>query len=257
MTSKLMNERIKHFIYPVNTDLNDDENLRVYNRSSHDNIIHQIVFQSADKCAKTIVKDLFNTQRETLLSENMLNVIAEENEIKEFLEKEISEKNGKPSSLSNPEMIYRSFNFAKPATLLPIYQNELYLIKQIGETETGEVKLYLINPFFFAFKLSFDLFIIMTYFKDTTDELVEGLLIILEDKYGSEFVDIFNYVSDICYEAIQIAIQKGDEEGETLIKKLQEISGIVNDKIHYEFIYNSSFLSAISMREKINKLISE
>ena len=44
-----LNERIKQFIYPTNSDLDDVENLRVYNRSSNDNIFYQIIFQEADK----------------------------------------------------------------------------------------------------------------------------------------------------------------------------------------------------------------
>jgi hypothetical protein len=247
-----MNKRIKHFTHPVNTDLTDDENLRVYNRSSHNNIIHQIVFQSADKFAKRVVKDLFNSNRETLFDDNMLNIILKESLVKKLPEKEITEKNGKSSSLSNPEMIYRGL--VKPATLLPNYQNELYPIRQIGETEIGEVKLYLINPYFFAFKLSFDLFIIITYCQDAIKGLKEGLLAILEDKYGSDFVDIFNYVSDVSYEAVKIGNEKGDEKDETLIKKVQEISGIVNDRINYEFIYNSSLMSANYVKEGIDKL---
>lgn len=291
-----MNERIKHFIYPENSDLNDEENLRIYNRSSHDNIIHQIIFQEADKFAKRVIKDLFNTNREVLFDENMLNIIAEENLIKILIEEESKNKVGDASLLgslaifvakvkksikiclvrtlmfykmhvpqklsakpllANPEIIYRGFNFVKPATLLPNYQNKLYLIKQIGETETGEVQLYLINPYFFAFKLSFDLFIIIAYFQDTIDGLKEGLVAILEDKYGREFVNIFNYVSYVSYEAAKIGNMNGDENDETLIKKVQEISGIVNEKIHYEFVYHSSVLSANLIKEVITKFILE
>lgn len=252
-----LNERIKQFIYPTNSDLDDVENLRVYNRSSNDNINYQIIFQEADKFAKRVVKDLFNTKRETLFEDNMLNVLVEEELIKKILEEKVADKKSKPSSLSNPEMIYRVFNFVKPPTLLPAFQNKLYLIKQIGETESGEVKLYLINPYFFAFKLSFDLFLISVYCHETIDGLREGLESILEDKYGVEFVGIFNYVSYICFEAVKIGIENGDENDETLIKKVQEISGIIDEKTHYEFIYNSSVLSANSIKEEITKLISK
>jgi hypothetical protein len=71
-----------------------------------------------------------------------------------------------------------------------------------------------------------------------------GLVKILTDKYGEEFKDIYDYVSHVVEKAAHEGKKNGDKEDETFIAVAKSISGINNNKIFNDFIYESAILTA-------------
>ncbi len=141
-------------------------------------------------------------------------------------------------------MIYRAFNFVKPSNLLPQYNTKIYLLKQLGISESGMEKTYVINPYFFGFKISFDIFINSMFCSEYDNDIENGLVKILTDKYGEEFKDIYDYVSYVAGKAAHEGRKNGDKEDETFIAGVKTISGINNNKIFNNFIYESAMLTA-------------
>jgi len=155
-------EKIKEFIYSENPRLSRLENLKLKNRSNHDNELHQVILNSIDEFAKRVVKDIENSYHKEIFDSNQLNITSDEHTLEQLIISSLKSQGHKVTALNNHEMIYRAYNFIKPANLLPQYNNKLYLIKQLGVNESGKQVNYAINPFFFGFKISFDIFI--TYF---------------------------------------------------------------------------------------------
>lgn len=236
-------QRIKDFIHPNNSSLTSDENLRIKNRSNHENHIHQALFASIDEFAKRVIKDIHNVHSRKLFDSNKLNVLSDEETITKLIEGQLGGK------LNNPEMIYRAFNFIKPTNLLPRYSNKLTLIKQVGINESGKEQTYVINPYFFGFKVCFDIFMTSMFCSEFDDELEKGLVKILSDKYGEEYNEVYEYVSYISYSAAQNGLEKGDQEDETFIAEVQKISGLDNYSIFHNFIYQSASMTASSRRK--------
>lgn len=148
------------------------------------------------------------------------------------------------TTLNNPELIYKAFNFVKPANLLPQYNNKLYLIKQLGISESGTQTNYVINPYFFGFKICFDIFVTSLFCSESDKTIEEGLVKILTDKYGTDYNDIYKYVSFVARKFINEGRKNQDEEDETFIAGIQTISGINNKKVLYSMIYESAMMTA-------------
>lgn len=246
-----MKEKIKNFIYVDNPSLSADENLRIKNRSTHENIIHQAVFNSIDEFARRVVMDLHNTFSAELFNSNQLNIISDEYSIEQLILNSLKNQGHKITTLNNPEMIYRGFNFVKPPNLLPLIFMKLYLIKQKGISASGQEINYVINPFFFGFKISFDIFITNLFCSKYSENLEEGLIKILTDKYGADYKEIYDYVAHNASKFANEGKRKGDQNDETFIAGVQTFSGITNPKIFHDFIYESAMLTA---HQKINIL---
>lgn len=236
-------EKIQKFIHPENSSLSSEENLRIKNRSNHENDLHQAIFCSIDEFAKRVVKDIHNLHSRKLFDSNQLNIVSDEQTIKNLIEGQIGGK------LNNPEMIYRAFNFVKPPNLLPRYNNKLYLIKQVGINESGMEQTYVLNPFFFGFKVCFDIFMTSLFCSEFDKDLEKGLVKILCDKYGEDYSQVYEYVSYISYSAAQEGAKKGDQEDETFISGVQEISGINDYTVFHNFIYHSASITASSKKD--------
>ena len=236
-------QKIERFIHPDNSSLTTEENLQIKNRSNHDNQVHQAIFCSIDEFAKRVVKDVHNLHSKKLFESNRLNIVSDEQTITKLIEDQFGGK------LNNPEMIYRAFNFIKPPNLLPRYNNKLYLIKQVGINESGIEQNYVINPFFFGFKVCFDIFMTALHCFQFDETLENGLVRILTDKYGEEYKDIYEYVAYISYTAAKEGAKKGDQEDETFISEAQKISGINDYTIFHNFIYHSASITANSKAE--------
>ena len=236
-------EKIKNFIHPENTSLSSEENSRIKNRSNNENNLYQAIFCSIDESAKRVLKDVQNLHSKKLFDSNQLNIVSDEQTIKKLIEGQLG------AELNNSEMIYRAFNFIKPPNLLPRYNNKLYLIKQVGITESGIEQTYVLNPFFFGFKVCFDIFITSLFCSEFDKELEKGLVEILCDKYGEDYSQIYEYVSDISYSAAQEGGKNGDQEDETFISGVQRISGINDYDVFHNFIYHSASITASSRRE--------
>jgi hypothetical protein len=245
-------EKIKDFIYSDNPRLSSIENLKLKNRSNHDNELHQVLFNSIDEFAKRVIKDIENSFSKELFDSNQLNIISDEKTIEELILSSLRNQGHNVTGFNNPEMIYRAFNFIKPSNLLPQYNNKLYLIKQLGISESGKQTNYVINPFFFSFKISFDIFITSLFCSETDETLEEGLVKILTDKYGDEFKDIYEYVAYTSNKFITEGKRNGDQEDETFIVGVKTISGINSNKIFYNFIYESAMIRA-SQKARILK----
>ena len=239
-----MKEKIKEFIYSKNSSLSDEENLKVQNHSNHENVIHQTLFKVIDEFAKRVVKDIHNSFSNEVFNDNQLNIISDEPSIEELILSGLRRQGHDVKSLNNPEMIYRAFNFVKPSNLLPQYNTKIYLLKQLGISESGKEKTYVINPYFFGFKISFDIFIHSMFCSEYDNDIESSLVKILTDKYGEEFKDIYEYVSYVAGKAAHEGQKKGDKEDETFIAGVKAISGLNNNKIFYNFIYESAILTA-------------
>jgi hypothetical protein len=237
-------EKIKEFIYSENPNLSKIENLKLKNRSNHDNELHQVLFNSIDEFAKRVIKDIDNSFSKELFQANQLNVISDEKTIEELIFSSLKNQGHNVTSLNNPEMVYRSFNFIKPSNLLPQFNQKLYLIKQLGVSESGSQTNYLINPFFFGFKISFDIYITSEFCYEADETLEDGLVKILIDKYGEEFKDIYRYVRFIACKFSNEGESRGDKNDETFIAGVQTISGINSKKIFYDYIYASAMFTA-------------
>jgi hypothetical protein len=245
-------EKIKEFIYSDNPRLSRIENLKLKNRSNHDNELHQVLFNSIDEFAKRVIKDIENSYSKELFDSNQLNIISDEKTIEQLILTSLKNQGHNVTSLNNPEMVYRSFNFIKPSNLLPQYNNKLYLIKQLGISESGKQTNYVINPFFFGFKISFDIFITSLFCSETDETLEEGLVTILSDKYGEEFKDIYEYVAYTSNKFANEGKRCGDQEDETFIAGVKTISGINSHKVFHNFIYESAMITA-SQKARILK----
>lgn len=245
-------EKIKEFIYSDNPRLSRIENLKLKNRSNHDNELHQALFNSIDEFAKRVIKDIENSYSKELFDSNQLNIISDEKTIEQLILTSLKNQGHNVTSLNNPEMVYRAFNFIKPSNLLPQYNNKLYLIKQIGISESGKQTNYVINPFFFGFKISFDIFITSLFCSETDETLEEGLVTILSDKYGAEFKDIYEYVAYTSNKFANEGKRCGDQEDETFIAGVKTISGINSHKVFHNFIYESAMITA-SQKARILK----
>ena len=243
-----MKDFIKEFIYVENPRLSSDENLKIQNRSNHDNIIHQALFKSIDEFSKRVIKDLHNSFSDKLFDTNKLNLLSDESTIEKLIINSLRNQGQYVTELKNPEMIYRSFNFLKPSNLLPDFNDKLYLIKQLGITEKGVEKTFVLNPYFFGFKISFDIFINCLFCSDSQfdKELENGLIKILTDKYGEEYKNIYDYVSYVANKYASEGRRKGEDGDETFIEGVQSISGINDDRIFHNFIYESAMLTATS-----------
>jgi hypothetical protein len=79
---------------------------------------------------------------------------------------------------------------------------------------------------------------------DYSEKLEENLVNILTDKYGSEYREIYDYVSHNAYKFAIEGKRKGDQNDETFIAGVQSISGIANDKIFHDIIYESAMISS-------------
>lgn len=244
-------EKIKEFTYSDNPRLSRIENLKIKNRSNHDNKIHQVIFNSIDEFAKKVIKDIENSYSKELFDSNQLNIISDEKTIEEFILSSLRNQGHNVTSLNNPEMVYQAFNFIKPANLLPEYNNKLYLIKQHGLSESGKQVTFVINPFFFGFKISFDIFITSLFCFESDETLESGLVKILSDKYGENFKDIYEYVACISRKFANEGKGRGDQEDETFISGVKTISGINSNDIFYNFIYNSAIITASSRAEAL------
>ena len=130
-----MQEKIKDFLYPDNPNLAKDENLKIHNRSNHENMLHQTIFFSIDQFAKRVIKDIHNSFSKKIFQSNQLNLVSDEPTIEQLITSSFRDKGHQVTKLNNPEMIYRAFNFIKPSNLLPEFNSKLYLIKQLGISE--------------------------------------------------------------------------------------------------------------------------
>lgn len=186
---------------------------------------------------------------------NQLNIISDEKTIEELILISSRNQGYKATSLNNPEMIYRAFNFSKPSNLLPEYNSKIYLIKQLGLTESGKQINYVLNQFFFGFKMCFDIFINSLLCSESDETLEDGLIKIFIHKYGPEFNLIYGYVAYTSNKFANEAKLKGDQEDETFIAGVKTISGISSDKIFHNYIYHPAMLSASSnaqiLKEKL------
>ena len=190
--------KIKEFLYINNENLSSEENLRIKNRSKHEDPIHHLLFNFCDTFTKNIIIAIHNDFANSLYKTNGLVIINDEKSIENELIESIKNRlpNRKIEELSNPEKLYKGYNFFKPSTLLPkIPQNLLINVKQIGIDEKGNQINYLINPYFFACHLCYDIFVHSLYFKEYDSKVEEGLTKILEDKYGKDFSRIYHYVT--------------------------------------------------------------
>lgn len=190
--------KIKEFLYINNENLSSEENLRIKNRSKHVDPIHHLLFNFCDTFTKNIIIAIHNDFANSLYKTNGLVIINDEKSIENELIESIKNRlpNRKIEELSNPEKLYKGYNFFKPSTLLPkIPQNLLINVKQIGIDEKGNQINYLINPYFFACHLCYDIFVHSLYFKEYDSKVEEGLTKILEDKYGKDFSRIYHYVT--------------------------------------------------------------
>ena len=241
-----MKDKIKEFIGVQNPSFSSLENMVLNNRSDHEDPIHHALFYSIDQFAKQVICDLHNTNADTLYASNQLNIVSDEAAIAELIAKGVKEKGIKPGVLNNPEMIYKAFNFVRPINLLPNYVSRLYLIKQRGISESGIEKDYVINPYFFGFKISLDIFLTNVFCSSYSQGLEEGLIKILSDKYGTDYTDLYQNVSYVALHAAKEGKIKGDQKDETFISWLQAISGINDRKLFFNFIYESGTISAQS-----------
>lgn len=248
-----MKEKIKEFIYVNNPSLSDLENIVLNNRSTHDEPVHQAFFYSIDKFAKQVICDLHNTNGNVLFASNQLNIVSEEDVIRGMIIKQLQAQGVDNAVLNNPEMIYRAFNFVRPANLLPNFVSKLYLIKQKGISEYDVEKNYVINPYFLGFKISLDIFLTNAFCSPHYDGLEKGLVQIFSDKYGEEYKSLYENVSYVAMHAIKEGRRKNDQRDETLIAWLQEISGINDKKLFYNFMYESGMLTANAKLESLKR----
>jgi hypothetical protein len=239
-------EKIKDFIYTSNPKLTYEENLKIQNRSNHDNIVHLTLFRFIDQFSKKIIKDLHNLYASKLFESNQLTLISDEKEFEALIIPCLKNQGYQVKGLANPEIIYRAINFLKPFNLLPEYDTKLYLIKQLGITESGKQYTFLLNPFFFGFKICFDIFINSLFCSDHDETIEDSLIKILVDMYGVEYKDMYEYVSYVSNNSAIEGKRKGDKNDETFIAGVKAISGINNNKIFYNFIYEPALLTASS-----------
>lgn len=239
-----MKNKVKEFIYPENSNLSHYDNLKIANRSDFDNFLHQAIFNSIDCLSKRFIKDLHNNYGKEIFESNMLNLVSDETTIEAAIISGLKQQGIMANTLRNPEMIYRAYNFIKPGTLLPEFSKKLYLIQQLGIDEFGVETKYVLNPVFFGFKLSFDLYINALFCSEHSEEFELGMKSILVDKYGEEFGEIYDYVSYVGGKAAYEGRQKGDKEDETFIDGVMTISGIENKTIFHNFIYESAMITA-------------
>lgn len=237
-------EKIKEFIYPDNPRLSTAENVRIKNRSNHNKDIHHAFFNVIDEFSKRVIKDLYNHYNAELFQANNLNVIADEKSLEDLMTNQLAGLGHMGAKLSNPEMIYRAFNFIKPDNLLPGLNFKLYLIKQVGISETGNQVTYLINPHFFGFLLSFHIYINSLFCDQYDSSIEDGLVKILSDKYGEEYSHIYEYVGSVGSEYALKGKRNQDKKDETFIAGVQTISGIEDRELFYNFIYEPAMYIA-------------
>lgn len=238
--------KIKEFKKVSFPNLTSFENIKIQNRSNHPNEMHQVIFTSIEDFVLRVIKDIHNIHSTKLFKDNYLNIVSDEATIEEFLISGLKEKGMKVTSLNNPEMIYRAFNFIRPDNLIPKFNSKLYLIKQLGINETGKETTYVLNPYFFGFKISLHIYVNCLLCNQFDKELQAGLLKILTDKYGDEYGYIYDYVSNISNSYGLRGRQKGDEEDETFIEGIKSISGLEDDEIIQHFVYEPAMILATS-----------
>ena len=108
-------EKIKKFLFPDNLALTKEENIRIKNRSNHDNIAYQTFFCSIDEFAKGVVLDIHNYHSVSLFEANNLNLLSDERTIANMLLGQPNASGHSVNKISNPEMIYKAFRFVKPS----------------------------------------------------------------------------------------------------------------------------------------------
>lgn len=235
--------------------ISTEENLKLKNNSNHDNLIHQFIFNEIDEFSKDVIKNLANDHSESLFQSNSLSLVSEQKEIERIIEETFRSQGIPITCVENPELISTVFKFEKPDSLLPDFKAKLSSIKQLGISESGASTSYLLNPYFFGYKLSIDIFLTSLYCNEKCKDLNPGLILILIDKYGIEYMHLYKYVSEIASKYLIEGRLKGDKNYEAFISGIKSISGIFDEDIFKRYVFNAGLILADQNLETLKKLL--
>lgn len=250
-------EKIINFASVDIMSISTEENLKLKNNSNHDNLIHQFIFNEIDEFSKDVIRNLANDHSESLFQSNNLSLISEQKEIERLIEETFRSQGIPITCVENPELISTVFKFEKPDSLLPDFKTKLSSVKQLGISESRASTSYLLNPYFFGYKLSIDIFLTSLYCGEICKDLTEGLILILMDKYGIEYMHLFKYVSGIANKYLIESRLRGDENDESFISGIKTISGIYSDDIFKRYIFNSGIILATRNLDNLNTLLKK
>lgn len=229
---------MKKFIYSFNERLTEEQNIKLLNRSNNDNSFHQGLFYNLDWWSRETLRFFDNSHSKYLFDSNKLNILSDESTIEKAIIDSAKQQGHQVNRLNNPEMIYRAYNFIKPYNLLPMFDDKLELINQLGLDEYDQEINYLINPYFFGFHLSYQILINSIAFSTYDPTVQSGLIEILKDKYGYKFASIHHFVAQTAMKSIkQIKGSNFDFEDPSFLKCIHSISGIEDYDIFYQYVH--------------------
>ena len=84
------------------------------------------------------------------------------------------------------------------------------------------------------------MFITVIHGSEYCKDLEGGLLKILSDKYGNDYVDMYKYAEIVLRKFAQQGRINKDEKDETFKLGLKSICGIIDDRLFHNFIYDSA-----------------
>ena len=196
----------------------------------------EAIFEVLDLLVKEGITDcaMDNSISEVIFNSNKLRLLSDEKTIEKIIIDSIKNSGHNIAYLSNPEVIYRAFNFYKPGNLLPQFNEKLYLIihEYLEDSNT-----YVLNPYFFGFKISVLIYITAVFSDDYDGSIAKSFVKLLTKKYGHEYEVIYNYVSNLADDLIDEGKKRNDQNDETLIAGLMKISGIDSFDIFCDLVY--------------------
>ncbi len=144
-------KKIREFVSNVPTGISEVEKARLLNNSSHSDDVCQVIFNKIDEFVYTTVRDISNDHANTLFSDNLLTLVSDAETIEKAILDTLKKQGHVTTSINNPEILYKAYNFHKPDNLLPFFNHKLINIKKVGISEDGKQIEYILNPYFFNF----------------------------------------------------------------------------------------------------------
>lgn len=174
-----------------------------------------------------------------LFLKSKMNLFISEDDIQELISDYVKKTYGEDKQIrSSKEDCLRAFNFIKPSNLLPSIPYKIYTIRFQAITYDGHKISICVNPYFYGFLISFVILLFQGFSGYSPEEVEDDLILILEQKYGADLVDIFWEVDDTYHKGANLARERGDKADESFIKEMTKISGVLSENDFEKYLYN-------------------
>ena len=224
-----MKENIEIRLKSVNSALASPENGQ-FDRKG----IVEILFCELEEQVKKSITELHNAQAPLIFEANGLCLVS-----------------------SDEFTFNKNHKFLKPNNLLPLYKDELSPIKFSGTLNHSQERDFLLNPYFFGFLISYNIYIHSLHCAQYEENLDEQFVDLLIAKFGNEFKLLYDYVAYSCYESYLKAEKLkdiNDRKDEKFTSEILNISGLNDLNTFYTFVHYPTMIAVDRLRKVFVKL---